>query len=189
MSPQLLGALLGAVGGLGLVLAVARMDAIHRPTLAMRVLPYVRDVPRLDRPAPMDEPTSSPVSAAAGVFGPLVRAAADAVERILGGSLPIEAYMFTTEQKRVIHRAMQRLVMPCMKAQGFSIGLPDRIEAGPDWHQPDFLDRRYAGVYDEATIDRVRDFQRSRSILPADGKVGVRTWGGLREELCGTYDF
>jgi len=50
-------------------------------------------------------------------------------------------------------------------------------------------DVEVSGVYDDATIQRVRDFQRSRSILPADGKVGVRTWGGLRDELCGTYDF
>jgi tight adherence protein C len=78
--------LLGAVAGLGLVLVVARLWAIHRPTLALRVLPYVRDVPRLGSPAPMDEPTSSPVSAAAGVFGPVLRAAADGVERILGGA-------------------------------------------------------------------------------------------------------
>lgn len=86
MSPQLSGALLGAVAGLGLVLVVTRVRAINRPTLALRVLPYVRDVPRLGRPAPMDEPASSPVSAATGVFGPVLRAAADAVERVLGGA-------------------------------------------------------------------------------------------------------
>jgi tight adherence protein C len=78
--------LLGAVAGLGLVLVVTRVRAINRPTLALRVLPYVRDVPRLGRPAPMDEPASSPVSAATGVFGPVLRAAADAVERVLGGA-------------------------------------------------------------------------------------------------------
>ncbi|HWM75267.1 MAG TPA: peptidoglycan-binding domain-containing protein [Nocardioides sp.] len=50
-------------------------------------------------------------------------------------------------------------------------------------------DVELTGVYDEATIERVRDFQRNRTILPADGKVGVRTWGALRDELCGTYDF
>ena len=50
-------------------------------------------------------------------------------------------------------------------------------------------DLEVSGVYDDATIQRVRDFQRTRSILPADGKVGVRTWGALRDELCGTYDF
>jgi tight adherence protein C len=86
MSPHVSGALLGAVAGLGLVLVVARLRAINRPTLALRVLPYVRDVPRLGRPAPMDQTTSSPVSAAAGVFGPALRAAAEAVERVLGGA-------------------------------------------------------------------------------------------------------
>jgi tight adherence protein C len=103
VSPHLLGALIGAVVGLGLVLAVARMDAIHRPTLAMRVLPYVRDVPRLDRPAPMDEPTSSPVSAAAGVFGPFVRAAADAVERILGGASSVRRRLARAGLDKSVH--------------------------------------------------------------------------------------
>ena len=84
MSPHLTGSLLGATTGLGLILVVARLRAIHRPTLALRVLPYVRDVPRLGRPAPMDEPTSSPVSVAAGVFGPALRAAAHTVELARG---------------------------------------------------------------------------------------------------------
>jgi hypothetical protein len=45
------------------------------------------------------------------------------------------------------------------------------------------------GSYDAATLARVRQFQRDASILPADGKVGVRTWEALRTELCGTYDY
>jgi tight adherence protein C len=89
VTPLVSGVLLGACAGLGLVLVLARLRVIHRPTLALRVLPYVRDVPRLDRPAPMDEPSSSPVAAATGVFGPLLRAAADAVERILGGAASV----------------------------------------------------------------------------------------------------
>jgi tight adherence protein C len=89
VNPHLSGSLLGTTAGAGLVLAIARLRAIHRPTLALRVLPYVRDVPRLDRPAPMDEPTSSPVTAAAGVFGPVLRAAANAVERVLGGAASV----------------------------------------------------------------------------------------------------
>jgi tight adherence protein C len=103
VSPPLLGALVGAIGGLGLVLAVARVRAIHRPTLAMRVLPYVRDVPRLDRPAPMDEPTSSPVSAAAGVFGPLLRAAADTVERVLGGGSSVRRRLGRAALDKTVH--------------------------------------------------------------------------------------
>jgi tight adherence protein C len=97
------GALLGAVAGLGLTLVAARVCAIHRPTLAMRVLPYVRDLPRLDRPAPMDEPTSSPVSAAAGAFGPALGAAAAAVERILGGAASVRRRLGRAALDKTVH--------------------------------------------------------------------------------------
>jgi tight adherence protein C len=103
VSPHALGALLGAVAGLGLGLVVARLHAIHRPTLALRVLPYVRDVPRLDRPAPMDEPTSSPVSAAAGVFGPALRAAAVGVERVLGGATSVRRRLRRAALDTTVH--------------------------------------------------------------------------------------
>jgi tight adherence protein C len=103
MSPHLTGALLGAVAGLGLVLVLARSRAVNRPTLALRVLPYVRDVPRLGRSAPVDEPTSSPVSAAAGVFGPALRAAADGVERILGGSASVRRRLARAGLDRSVH--------------------------------------------------------------------------------------
>jgi tight adherence protein C len=103
MSPQLAGSLLGATAGLGLILVVTRLRAIHRPTLALRVLPYVRDVPRLGRPAPMDEPTSSPVSAAAGVFGPALRAAANGVERVLGGAASVRRRLARATLDKTVH--------------------------------------------------------------------------------------
>ena len=103
MRPLLSGVLLGVTTGLGLVLVVSRVHAIHRPTLALRVLPYVRDVPRIGRPAPMDEPTSSPVSAAAGVFGPVLRAAADAVERVLGGATSVRRRLARAGLARSVH--------------------------------------------------------------------------------------
>jgi tight adherence protein C len=103
MSPLVSGLLLGATGGLGLVLVVARLRAIHRPTLALRVLPYVRDVPRLDRVAPMDGPSSSPVTAATGVFGPGLRAAADAVERVLGGASSVRRRLARAAIDKTVH--------------------------------------------------------------------------------------
>jgi tight adherence protein C len=85
VTPTWFGAVVGAAAGLGLVLVVARLMVIRRPQLAVRVLPYVRDVPRLGASAgPRPAPSTS--SAARGVFGPVLRAAADAVERVLGGS-------------------------------------------------------------------------------------------------------
>lgn len=103
MSPTLSGMLLGACAGLGLLLVATRVRVIHRPTLALRVLPYVRDVPRLDHPAPMEEPTSSPVTAAAGVFGPLLRAAADLVERVLGGATSVRRRLARAGLDKTVH--------------------------------------------------------------------------------------
>jgi tight adherence protein C len=102
VSPVLPGMLLGATAGLGLVLVLARLHAIHRPTLALRVLPYVRDVPRLGV-APMKEPTSSPASAAAGVFGPVLRAAAGAVERVLGGATSVRRRLARAALAESVH--------------------------------------------------------------------------------------
>ena len=80
MTPAVWGALLGAALGGGLLLVASRTLALRRPRLEVRVLPYLRDLPRhTDRP-----PSSA--SAARGVFGPVLAAAGDAVERVLGGA-------------------------------------------------------------------------------------------------------
>ena len=44
------------------------------------------------------------------------------------------------------------------------------------------------GVYDGASVDRVQAFQENNAILPADGKVGERTWGALRGQRCGRFE-
>ncbi len=97
------GALLGAVAGLGLALVVARLRVLHRPTLGLRVLPYLRDVPRLGRPAPPEVSSSSPVTAAAGVFGPVLKAAADGVERVLGGAASVRRRLQRAGLQRSVH--------------------------------------------------------------------------------------
>jgi tight adherence protein C len=86
VTPLLAGGLLGALTGLGLLLVASRLRVIHRPTLATRVLPYLRDVPRLGGSGVPPAVATSPVAAAGGVFGPVLRAAADGVERVLGGA-------------------------------------------------------------------------------------------------------
>ena len=89
MSTAVWGALLGAMAGAGLLLIGARVAVLRRPQLSVRVLPYLRDVPRLDQTATLRPLTSAPTSAAAGIFGPLLRRAADVVERVLGGSTSV----------------------------------------------------------------------------------------------------
>ncbi|WP_028642987.1 type II secretion system F family protein [Nocardioides sp. URHA0020] len=87
MSPPVWGALLGATAAAGLLVVVVRVRTIRRPQLALRVLPYVRDLPQLDESGPRTAPAAT--SAAVGVFGPPLRSAAEAVERVLGGATSV----------------------------------------------------------------------------------------------------
>ena len=50
-----------------------------------------------------------------------------------------------------MHRAAQKLADACMARQGFSVGLPDLYEPPSDKELGNFLDRRYALVYDDKT--------------------------------------
>ncbi len=84
MTPALWGAVAGAGAGLGLLMVISRLLVIRRPQLALRVLPYVQDVPRVGAGGVRPAPTTT--AAARGVFGPALRSAGDAVERVLGGS-------------------------------------------------------------------------------------------------------
>ncbi len=85
MTPTAWGVLVGAGFGAGVLLVLDRVVAARRTPFEVRVLPYLRDLPQLGPTRPATVPTS----AVAGVFGPLVRAAADGVERVLGGSASV----------------------------------------------------------------------------------------------------
>jgi tight adherence protein C len=103
MTPLESGLVLGAGSGAGVVLVVSRLRVIHRPTLALRVLPYLRDLPPLGRARPPDAASSSPVTAAAGIFGPMLRAAADAVERVLGGATSVRRRLQRAALDTTVH--------------------------------------------------------------------------------------
>jgi tight adherence protein C len=62
---------------------------IRRPQLAIRVLPYVRDLTQVGRPPSLPVTPTAPTSAVAGVFGPFLRSAAAGVERVLGGAASV----------------------------------------------------------------------------------------------------
>ena len=96
------GALLGACAAAGLLLTLARVRAIRRPQLALRVLSYVRDLPQVGR-APGLRVPSAPTSATAGVFGPPLRAAADTVERVLGGATSVRRRLARADLDRTVH--------------------------------------------------------------------------------------
>lgn len=82
MNGLLLGGLLGMLAGVALLLIVEAVWSTRHTPVAVRVLPYLRDLPR---------PTSLPnppvrQTAITGLFGPWLVAAAALVERVLGGT-------------------------------------------------------------------------------------------------------
>jgi len=97
------GALLGALAGAGAVLAWSRVRVVGKPQLATRVLPYVRDLPQVGRTPGLRVASASPTSAAAGVFGPVLRSAADAVERVLGGATSVRRRLERAGLERTVH--------------------------------------------------------------------------------------
>ena len=93
------GALLGALAGAGAVLVAVWARTLRRADLGTRVLPYIRDLPHPDRPVlPAAES-----SATRGIFGPLVRAAADGVERVLGGAASVRRRLERAGIDQTVH--------------------------------------------------------------------------------------
>jgi tight adherence protein C len=82
----------------GALLVVARVRVIRRPQLAVRVLPYVRDLPQVGR-----TPLVASTSATAGVFGPPLRSAADLVERVLGGATSVRRRLERANIDKTVH--------------------------------------------------------------------------------------
>ena len=103
MTPGGWGAVLGAVLGAGVVLVASRLLALRRTQIAVRVLPYVRDLPQVGRTPGLRVVSSSPTSAAAGVFGPVLRSAADTVERVLGGAASVRRRLERADLEKTVH--------------------------------------------------------------------------------------
>ena len=103
MTPTMWGAVLGAVLASGLLLVATRLRGLRRPQLALRVLPYVRDLPQVGRTPTLRVVSSSPTAAAAGVFGPVLRSAADTVERVLGGAASVRRRLERADLDLSVH--------------------------------------------------------------------------------------
>jgi len=108
VTPSAWGAVLGATLAAGLLLIFSRVAASRRPRLETRVLPYVRDLPLLV------PPRATTTSATRGVFGPVLAAAADGVERVLGGADSV---------RRRLERAGLAMAVPEFRVQQVRWGL------------------------------------------------------------------
>jgi len=88
MSPMLLGGLLGALLGFGLLLVVRRLPFLRRPSVDDRIGPYLRDLGGSDVFLGVAD-SSSPFYAVLRLFEPSLRGGAVRLERILGGAASV----------------------------------------------------------------------------------------------------
>ncbi len=87
-SAQALGALVGLLAALGVLLALSRVPALRRPSLDDRVAPYLRESPHPSRLLRQDR-TMTPFPTLERIVGPLVIAAARRLEGVLGGGASV----------------------------------------------------------------------------------------------------
>jgi tight adherence protein C len=99
MTPLTWGVVLGAFTGLGIWLVIDRLLASRHTSLALRVTPYLRDLPTNAIRSPSAEPTPAFVA----IFGPLLRHAAELVERVLGGSASIARRLERARLPMTVH--------------------------------------------------------------------------------------
>jgi tight adherence protein C len=100
MTPTTCGVVLGAFGGFGLWLVVDRLVASRHTSLALRVAPYLRDLPASGA---VGSPPVAPTSAFRAVFGPFLRRAADGVEQVLGGTASIQRRLERARSPMTVH--------------------------------------------------------------------------------------
>jgi len=96
------GGLVGVLVGLGLLLVIARVRVLRRPQLSLRVLPYVRDVTQASVHATAVSGTER-TSTVSSVFGPALKSAAEAVERILGGAHSVRRRLERAGIDKTVH--------------------------------------------------------------------------------------
>jgi len=84
VSPVVTGAGLGLLAGTGVLVAVAGLPALRRPTLEHRLAPYLRDSPRPSRLL-AGRPTLTPFPTLERIITPVLRDGIRVLERVLGG--------------------------------------------------------------------------------------------------------
>jgi tight adherence protein C len=94
------GALTDATMALGLVIVVTRVLGLRRPSLAVRVLPFVRDLPQVDRPVLR---ATGDTGAFRALLAPALTSSADSLERILGGNASIRRRLQRANLAMTVH--------------------------------------------------------------------------------------
>ncbi|GAA1615145.1 type II secretion system F family protein [Kribbella sancticallisti] len=120
MSPLVLGALLGAAFGAGLLLVVRRLPFLRKPSAHERIGPYLRDIDGTDVFHGVVS-SGSPFYAIVRLFGPSLRAGAIRLERILGGATSVRRRLARAGIDRSVEEF--RIEQLLWGVAGFGVGL------------------------------------------------------------------
>ncbi len=101
MTPVLLGGVLGALFGAGLLIVVRRLPFLRRPTPDDRIAPYLRDIDGSEVFLGVVA-SNSPFYAILRLFGPSLRAGARRLERVLGGANSIRRRLARAGLERTV---------------------------------------------------------------------------------------
>ncbi len=123
MSPAAIGAVLGALAGCGLLMAVLGSPPMRRPTLADRVAPYLADT------TPVSQLLVSAGSGTGSALGrltaPVLRDAVRLLDRVIGGQASVRRRLESLDSPTTVEqfRADQVLWGAVATAGGLGIGL------------------------------------------------------------------
>ncbi|MFF1821521.1 type II secretion system F family protein [Kribbella sp. NPDC058245] len=120
MSPWVLGGLLGAMFGAGLIIVVRRMPFLRKPAPDDRIAPYLRDIDGSEVFLGATA-SNSPFYAILRLFGPSLRAGARRLERILGGANSIRRRLARAGLERTVEEF--RIEQLLWGTAAFGIGL------------------------------------------------------------------
>jgi tight adherence protein C len=101
MNPLLMGGLLGALFGAGLLVVVRRLPFLRRPTADERISPYLRDLGGPEVFVGVVN-SGSPFYAILRLFGPSLRSGAQRLERLLGGANSIRRRLARAGLERTV---------------------------------------------------------------------------------------
>ena len=101
MSPLLMGGLVGALFGAGLLVVVRRLPFLRRPTADERISPYLRDLGGPEVFVGVVN-SGSPFHAILRLFGPSLRSGAQRLERLLGGANSIRRRLARAGVERTV---------------------------------------------------------------------------------------
>jgi len=121
MTTALVGGLLGATFGLGLVIVAGRLLVSRRPSLESRVAPYVRDVSAVDRVWTPVAPSDRPSSALLELVRPTLVHGAARLERLLGGRESVQRRLVQAGSPMTVEAFRFSQVVWCLSGFGLAL--------------------------------------------------------------------